>query len=53
MGEIQIYYRISVLILQKSWKGKCLNTLGSNSTPSTLHSEEELVEIVSLCFRVL
>lgn len=32
MGEIQIYYWISALILQKSLKGKCLNTLGSNLT---------------------
>lgn len=33
MGEIQIYYWISALILQKSLKGKCLNTLASNLTP--------------------
>lgn len=33
VGEIHIYYCLSALILQKSLKGKCLNTLGSNLTP--------------------
>lgn len=35
MGEIQIYYGISALILQSLWKslkGKWLNNLGSNLT---------------------
>lgn len=33
VGEIHIYYCLSALNLQKSLKGKCLNTLGSNLTP--------------------
>lgn len=58
IGEIQIYYWISALILQKSLKGKCLNTLGSNLTPfypplwrgTGLCSQGALILLVTLLF---